>query len=59
MPSKALVQKEQVDIISKIMEIINSNKKYKKAYENITSIKGIGKKSGIILLYLFLTQIMQ
>jgi len=48
------IQKEQVDIISKIMEIINSNIKYKKAYENITSIKGIGKKSGIILLYLFL-----
>ena len=48
------IQKEQVDIISKTMEIINSNEKYKKAYENITSIKGIGEKSGIILLYLFL-----
>jgi len=48
------IQKEQVNIISKTMEIINSNKKYKKAYENITTIKGIGEKSGIILLYLFL-----
>ncbi len=48
------IQKEQVDIISKTMEIINFNEKYKKAYENITSIKGIGEKSGIILLYLFL-----
>ena len=48
------IQKEQVEIISKTMEIINSNEKYKKAYENITSIKGIGEKSGIILLYLFL-----
>jgi len=47
-------QKEQVDIISKTMEIINSNEKYKKAYANITSIKGVGEKSGIILLYLFL-----
>lgn len=48
------IKKEQVDIISKTMEIINSNEKYKKAYANITSIKGVGEKSGIILLYLFL-----
>jgi transposase len=48
------IQKEQVAIISKTMKIINSNEKYKKAYENITSIKGIGEKSGIVLLYLFL-----
>lgn len=27
---------------------------YKEAYENITSIKGIGQKSGIVLLYMFL-----
>ena len=48
------IQKDQVDIISKTMEIINSNEKYKKAYTNITSIKGVGEKSGVILLYLFL-----
>ena len=48
------IQKEQIDIIDKTMEIINANVEYKKAYENITSIKGIGEKSGIILLYLFL-----
>lgn len=48
------IKKEQIEIIAKTMEIINSNEKYKKAYENITSIKGIGEKSGIILLYLFL-----
>jgi len=48
------IQKEQIGIIAKIMEIINSNIEYKEAYENITSIKGIGEKSGIILLYLFL-----
>ena len=48
------IQAEQLDIIEKIMKIINANEKYKKAYENITSIKGIGEKSGIVLLYLFL-----
>ncbi|MBL0703341.1 MAG: IS110 family transposase [Sulfurospirillum sp.] len=36
------------------MEIINSNEKYKKAYDNIITIKGVGEKSAIILLYLFL-----
>lgn len=48
------LQTEQADIIEKIMDIINANEKYKKAYQNITTIKGIGEKSGIILLYLFL-----
>ena len=48
------LQKEQVDIINKIMDIINDNPLYKEAYNNIISIKGIGKKSSIILLYLFL-----
>ena len=50
----ANIQKEQVEITSKTMQIINANEKYKKAYKNTTSIKGIGEKSGIILLYLFL-----
>ncbi len=48
------IGKEQKMIIDKIMTIINSNKAYSEAYKNITSIKGIGEKSGIILLYLFL-----
>ncbi len=48
------IQKEQLEIIAKTMEIIRANKEYNEAYENITSIKGIGEKSGIILLYLFL-----
>lgn len=48
------IKKEQINIIDKTMEIINTNIEYKKAYESITSIKGIGEKSGIILLYLFL-----
>jgi len=48
------LQKEQVDIIDKIMNIINDNPAYIEAYNNIISIKGIGKKSAIILLYFFL-----
>jgi transposase len=48
------IQEEQVKIIAKTMEIIRENEDYNEAYENITSIKGIGEKSGIILLYLFL-----
>jgi transposase len=48
------LQKEQIEIIDKIMEIINSNIEYFQAYKNIISIKGIGEKSAIILLYLFL-----
>ena len=48
------IEKEQKIIIDKVMVIINNNKDYLEAYKNITSIKGIGEKSGIILLYLFL-----
>ena len=48
------LKKDQVDIIAKVMEIIKANSDYYEAYQNITSIKGIGEKSGIILLYLFL-----
>ena len=48
------IQQEQIEIIAKTMEIIRAKKEYNQAYENITSIKGIGEKSGIILLYLFL-----
>jgi len=48
------LEKEQDTIIVKVMDIIKANPAYLEAYENITSIKGIGEKSGIILLYLFL-----
>jgi len=48
------LQKEQVEVIEKIIEIIHSNPVYLEAYNNIISIKGIGEKSAIILLYLFL-----
>ena len=50
----ASIEKEQAMIIEKILEIIKANPTFKQAYENITSIKGVAEKSGIILLYLFL-----
>lgn len=48
------IQKDQELVINKAMEIIKSNKEYYEAYNNITSIKGVGQKSAIILIYLFL-----
>ncbi len=48
------IEKEQSIIIEKTLEIIKANPTFKQAYENITSIKGVAEKSGIILLYLFL-----
>jgi len=48
------LEKEKEDILSKVIEIIKSNNVYYEAYKNIISIKGIGEKSAIILLYLFL-----
>ena len=48
------LQKEQSEVIERIMEIIKADPEYFEAYNNIISIKGIGEKSAIILLYLFL-----
>jgi transposase len=48
------IEKEKAMIIEKVLEIIKSNSTFYQAYKNITSIKGIAEKSGIILLYLFL-----
>lgn len=48
------LQKEQTEVINTIMEIINETPEYHEAYHNIISIKGVGEKSAIILLYLFL-----
>jgi len=48
------LKKEQKELITKILLIIENNTLYKKAYENIISINSIGEKSAIILLYLFL-----
>ncbi len=48
------LKKEQDTLISKILKIIKDDKSLKKSYDNIVSIDGVGEKSGIILLYLFL-----
>jgi len=48
------IKKEQLLIIKQAMKLINSNENYKEAYNNITTIKGVGQKSAIILLYVFL-----
>jgi transposase len=41
-------------IIEQVHQLIQSNTQYKKAYENITSIIGVGQIGGIALLHLFL-----
>ena len=46
--------KQQKKILSQIKKIIDSNNTLKEGYNNITSIKGIGKIGGIVLLYLFI-----
>lgn len=48
------IQKEKDNILAKLIDIIKSNHDYYEAYKNISSIKGVGEKSAIILLYLFL-----
>lgn len=48
------IDREQEKLMGRCMIIIKSNRDYLTAYENITSIKGVGEKSGIALLYLFL-----
>lgn len=49
---KSLKEKE-VQILKKIEDIISSNKNLKEGFINITSIPGIGKIIGIVLLHLF------
>jgi transposase len=48
------IDKEQEKLMDLCMALIKANSDYLTAYENITSIKGVGQKSGIVLLYLFL-----
>jgi transposase len=48
------IDQEQDQLMTLSLEMINANSDYLNAYENITSIKGVGQKSGIVLLYLFL-----
>jgi transposase len=48
------IKKDQDIIVDKVMQIIEANSCYFEAYENIISIKGVGQKSAIVLLYFFL-----
>ena len=50
---KSSKEKEK-KIIVKVQEMIDANPSYKKAFENITSITGIGQIGGIALLHLFI-----
>jgi transposase len=47
------IKKEQ-KIIEQVQTLIDSTDEYRVAYENITSIKGVGQIAGIALLHLFL-----
>ena len=47
-------QAKEERILNQMQELIDNNITYKKAYENITSIKGIAQVGGIALLHLFL-----
>jgi len=48
------IDNEQDNLMVLSMKLIKANTEYLNAYNNITSIKGLGQISGIILLYLFL-----
>jgi len=47
-------QGQEQRIIEQVQTLINSTAEYKVAYENITSIKGVGQIAGIALFHLFL-----
>jgi len=47
-------QAKEQRILDQIQMVIDDNPIYKKAYKNITSIKGVGQIGGIVLLHLFL-----
>jgi transposase len=47
-------KERQEKIIIQVHQLIQDNPIYKKAYENITSVSGIGQIGGIALLHLFL-----
>lgn len=54
---KKMVKETKVksnNVLDEIEILINNNPQYKSDYENITSITGVGKISGIVLLHLFL-----
>jgi len=50
---KAL-KKEEKEMLEKMLELINTLPQYKKQLESITSFKGVGNLSGIILLEFFM-----
>ena len=45
---------KELRIIEQVQTLIDSTDEYRIAYENITSIKGVGQIAGIVLLHLFL-----
>jgi len=47
-------QEKEIKIIEQVQTLIDSTDEYCTAYENITSIKGVGQIAGIALLHLFL-----
>ena len=47
-------KKKELRIIEQVQTLIDSTDEYRIAYENITSIKGVGQIAGIVLLHLFL-----
>ncbi len=47
-------KKKEQKIIEQVEALIDSTDEYKVAFENITSIKGVGQIAGIVLLHLFL-----
>ena len=49
-----LSKEREKRIIKQVDQMIQSNPSYQKAYENITSITGVGQIGGIALLHLFL-----
>ncbi len=48
------IDQEQENLMALSMTLIKANADYLNAYKNITSIKGLGQTSGVVLLYLFL-----
>lgn len=47
-------QEKELRIIEQVQLLIDSTDEYRIAFENITSIKGVGQIAGIVLLHLFL-----
>ena len=48
-------KEKEIEILDKIKEIIESDKKLSTTYKNIQTIPGIGKIAGIVLMHLFIS----